>query len=48
MKEKYVTITGMNHYYGLTPFKIGKRFKCKKDKDNPYDQDAIRRSLTSK
>ena len=42
MKEKYVTITGMNHYYGLTPFKIGKKFKCKKDKNNPYDQDAIK------
>lgn len=42
MKEKYVTITGMNHYYGLTPFKIGKKFKCKKDKHNPYDQDAIK------
>jgi len=42
MKEKYVTITGMNHYYGLTPFRIGKKFKCKKDKHNPYDQDAIK------
>lgn len=37
MKEKYVTITGMNHYYGLTPFKIGKKFKCKKDKHTGCD-----------
>ena len=25
MKEKYITITGMNHYYGLLPFKVGKK-----------------------
>ena len=42
MKERYVTITGMNHYYGLTPFKVGKKFKCQKEKHNPYDSEAIR------
>lgn len=42
MKEKYITITGMNHYYGLLPFKVGKKFTCKKDKCNPYDADAIK------
>lgn len=42
MKEKYVTITGMNHYYGLTPFSVGKKIKCMKDKNNPYDSDAIK------
>ncbi len=42
MKDKYITIVGMNHYYGLTPFKIGKKIKCVKDKHNAYDSDAIK------
>ncbi|MBD5135501.1 MAG: DNA-binding protein [Lachnospiraceae bacterium] len=42
MKEKYITITGMNHYYGLKPFSIGKRIKCIKEKSNPYDSEAIK------
>lgn len=42
MKEKYITLTGMKYYYGFTPFKIGKKIKCQKDKNNPYDSDAIR------
>ena len=42
MKEKYVTITGMNHYYGLKPFSVGKRIKCVKEKNNPYDNEAIK------
>lgn len=42
MKEKYVTITGMNHYYGLRPFSVGKKLKCIKEKNNPYDDEAIK------
>lgn len=42
VKEKYVTITGMNHYYGLQPFKVGKKLKCIKEPDNPYDSEAIK------
>ena len=42
MKEKYITITGMNHYYGLKPFSVGKTIKCIKEKDNPYDSEAIK------
>lgn len=42
MKEKYVTITGMNHYYGLQPFKVGKKLKCIKEPSNPYDSEAIK------
>ena len=42
MKEKYITITGMNHYYGLQPFSVGKKLKCIKEKDNAYDSDAIK------
>ena len=42
MKEHYITITGMNHYYDMKPFKIGKRLKCIKDPDNDYDDEAIK------
>ena len=42
MKEMYVTITGFNHYYGVTPFKIGKKIKCVKEPSNPYDSEAIK------
>lgn len=45
MKEKYITITGFNHYYGITPFKLGKKIKCVKEPENPYDSDAIRTVL---
>ena len=42
MKDYYITITGMNHYYDMKPFKIGKRLKCIKEPDNDYDEEAIR------
>ncbi len=32
----------MNHYYGLRPFSVGKKVKCMKDKNNPYDSEAIK------
>lgn len=42
MKEMYVTITGIRHYYGVKPFSVGKRIKCSKEKNNPYDSEAIK------
>lgn len=42
MKERYITITGMGHYYGIQPFSIGKKIKCVKDFDNPYDSEAVK------
>lgn len=42
MKEQYITITGTAHYYDLTPFKVGKKIKCVKEPENPYDSEAIR------
>lgn len=42
MKEQYITIVGFNHYYGARPFKVGKKIKCKKEPDNPYDSEAIK------
>ena len=37
----FVTITGINHYYGKKPFEIGRIVKLIKDKDNEYDKEAI-------
>lgn len=45
MKELYVTITGMKHYYGEAPFKVGKKIKCVKEPDNPFDTEAIRATM---
>lgn len=42
MKEQYITIVGFNHYYGRTPFTVGKKLKCYKEPENPYDSEAIR------
>ncbi len=42
MKEKFITITGMNHYFGLAPFAVGRKVKCTKEPDNPFDSDAIK------
>lgn len=42
MKEKYVTITGMNHYYGIRPFSVGKKIKCMKEPSNAFDTEAIK------
>ncbi len=45
MKEKYITIVGFNHYYGVAPFKIGKKIKCVKEPSNPYDGEAIKATM---
>lgn len=41
MKNKYITITGLRHYYGNGVFEIGDKVKCVKDRDNFYDAEAI-------
>ena len=33
-----VTITGLAHYYGTKPFKVGAVIKLKKEYDNKYDE----------
>lgn len=45
MKDRYITITGFKHYYGLTPFAIGNLVKCVKEPENSYDSEAIRAVL---
>ncbi len=42
MKETFITITGLNHYLGTNPFKVGRLVKLIKEEDNKYDSDAIR------
>ena len=37
----FVTITGIDHYYGKKPFKIGRIFQLIKDRRNQYDGEAI-------
>jgi hypothetical protein len=39
--ELYVTITGLNFYYKMKPFKIGSLVTLKKEPDNDYDDEAI-------
>ena len=38
----FVTITGLNHYYGSMPFVEGQIVECKKEPKNPYDPEAIK------
>lgn len=41
----FITITGLNHYYGKKPFKVGKLVIIRKEPDNGYDSEAIRVEL---
>ena len=43
MSTMFITITGINHYYGAKPFEIGLRLV--KEPKNEYDGDAIRVEL---
>ena len=38
-KTYFVTITGLNHYYGKKPFEIGRIIKLIKEPDNEYDKE---------
>ena len=41
METMFVTITGVNHYYGMKPFKTGGIVKLVKDKNNHFDCEAL-------
>lgn len=41
----FITVTGIDHYYGKTPFEIGRITKIVKEPDNPHDNEAIRVEL---
>lgn len=39
--ELYITITGLNHYFNMKPFKVGSFVTLKKEPDNIHDDEAI-------
>lgn len=41
----YVTITGLKHYFGVEPFRVGQKLRLVKEPDNAYDREAIRAEL---
>ncbi len=41
----FITITGIDHYYGKTPFEIGRIARLSKEPENPHDPEAIRVEL---
>ena len=41
----YVTITGLNHRYGVEPFEAGQKVRLIKEPENQYDHEAIRAEL---
>ena len=45
MDNYFVTITGVNHYLGLKPFKVNCIVKIVKEPENAYDSEAIRVGL---
>ncbi len=40
-KMYFVTITGLDYYYGKNPFEIGRIIRLIKDPENIYDDEAI-------
>lgn len=40
-KNYFLTITGLNHYYGMKPIEIGRILTLVKDKNNEHDEEAI-------
>lgn len=44
-KDIFITITGLNHYYGKKPYKVGRIVKIVKEPYNEYDSEAIRVEL---
>ena len=45
MGHTYVTITGLHHYLGMKPFKVGRIVRLEKEEGNLYDDDAIKVTL---
>lgn len=43
--QMYITISGMNHYFGMEPFVLGGLIYCEKEPGNQVDQEAIRAIL---
>lgn len=43
--ELYITLSGMNHHYGMSPLVPGSLVYCEKEPSNQFDQEAIRAIL---
>ena len=41
----YITLTGLNHYFGIAPFTVGQKVRLVKEPENPFDHEAIRAEL---
>lgn len=37
----YVTITGLSHFFGVAPFRVGQKLLLVKEPGNQYDHEAI-------
>ncbi len=46
--KKYLTITGIKHYFGKEIFKVGQILYLQKEPENPYDGEAIKVLLGDK
>lgn len=42
MENTFITVTGLDHYLGTNPFRVGRLVKLIKEEDNIHDSDAIR------
>ena len=45
MKQCYITITGLNHFFGHKPFTPGQSVRLTKEPENKFDKEAIRVEL---
>jgi len=45
MTDQYVSIVGINHYFGSEIFNVGQKLILKKDYENKYDDEAIQAGL---
>lgn len=45
MDNRFITITGQNHYLGMKPFQVNRLVKIVKEPENEHDAEAIRVEL---
>ncbi|MGN1386299.1 MAG: HIRAN domain-containing protein [Bacillus sp. (in: firmicutes)] len=45
MTNHYITVVGVNHYFGSDLFKVGQELILRKDFENKYDDEAIQAEL---
>ncbi|MBD3110114.1 HIRAN domain-containing protein [Bacillus sp. AGMB 02131] len=45
MADFYISVVGVNHYFGSDIFKVGQKLMLKKDLENKYDDEAIQVEL---